>query len=358
MLQQSFAYPLLLFGLAALPLLGLLAVWSGRKRRRGLARFGNLATLEALLAARRRRRWFRGLCLLLGLVGVGMGMAGPQWGRDWDQSAAPGRDVVVALDCSRSMLAEKPSRLQRAQTALLDLSRAIEKRGGHRVGLVVFAGRARLACPLTHDYDHFRDTVQAVDPHTMDPDLEPGPTEASGTRIGLGLFQAVLAHDARFQSARDILLLSDGDDPARDGEYRYGAAEARAQGIAIHTIGIGDPNQAHPIPLEKDVLQHEGREVRTRLEIAPLREIAEMTSGIVEIAGTRTLPLGSLYLDLIAQQPVREESDDALPVFQQRYAWFLAPAFMLLTFTMTLADRPRARRRKERTSPLSNGKKP
>src|SRR5438093_641389 len=149
MLQHTFAHPVLIGLLVLLPVLGALGVWSRRERRRALARLGNVVTLETLLAARRRLRWLRGMCLLLGLASLVLGAAGPQWGRDWEQSAAPGRDLVVVLDCSRSMFAEAPSRLERARAMLLDLGRAVEKRGGHRLALVLFAGRARLACPLT-----------------------------------------------------------------------------------------------------------------------------------------------------------------------------------------------------------------
>ena len=110
---------------------------------------------------------------------------------------------------------------------MLDLAETMKKHGGHRLALVVFAGRAKLACPLTHDYDNFREAVDAVDTEAPDPELEPGPGAASGTRIGAAIHEALLAHDPRpqFHGDRDILLLSDGDDPAHDGEWREGAAE-------------------------------------------------------------------------------------------------------------------------------------
>src|SRR5215472_14308627 len=163
MLRHAFAHPWMLWFLSALPVLLALGVWSERRRRRAVARLGDLAAIETQLAARRGWRRLRGLCLLLGMLALGLGMAGPQWGRDWDQSAAPGRDLVVVLDCSRSMLAEKPSRLERAHAALLDLADTIEKRGGHRLALVLCAGKAKLACPLTHDYDHFRNKLENVE---------------------------------------------------------------------------------------------------------------------------------------------------------------------------------------------------
>src|SRR5262249_31981188 len=154
-----FAQPWLLLTLAGFPLLIGLMLWSSARRRRALLRLGpRIARLDSLP---RPRGWMRlrRLCLGSGLLLLGLGMAGPQWGRDWGQSAALGRDVMVVVDCSRSMLAETPTRLERARTALLDLVQAIQKRGGDRLGLVVFASRPKLHCPLTHDYDHFRSAL-------------------------------------------------------------------------------------------------------------------------------------------------------------------------------------------------------
>ncbi len=328
----------MLWFLAVLPLLVVLGVWSARRRRRAVARLGDPVAVEIQLASRRGWRRVRGLCLLLGLLGLGVGMAGPQWGRDWNQSAALGRDLVVVLDCSRSMLAETPRRLERARDALLDLADAVERRGGHRLALVLFAGKARLACPLTHDYDHFRSQLDNVVTVAQERDLEPGPGEKSGTRLGQALSLAVTCDDPRFANLRDILLLSDGDDPGRDAEWRNGARIAIALGLRIYSVGIGDPNAASIIRLDSGPLRHDGQLVHTRLEEAPLREIAELTGGTYTPARTRTLPLGAIYLDTIDNQEQREDSEDALPVYQQRYAWFLAPALGFLILYTFLGD--------------------
>src|SRR5262249_7526445 len=82
--------------------------------------------------------------------------------------------------------------------------------------------------------------------------------------------------------------------------------------------------------------RHGDDEVRTRLEEAPLREIAEMTHGTYTPAQTRVLHLGTAYFDLMAASALREESEDALPVYQQRYLWFLGPAFGLLTLALVI----------------------
>jgi Ca-activated chloride channel family protein len=338
MFRHAFAHPWMLWLLMAVPLLIALGVWSSRRRRQVLARLGDPAAVDMQLASRRGWRRLSGLCLLLGLLGLGVGMAGPQWGRDWSQSAAPGRDLVVVLDCSRSMLAETPSRLRRARDALIDLADAVERRGGHRLALVLFAGKAKLACPLTHDYDHFRSKLENLEAVAQERDLEPRPGEKSGTRLGQAISLAATCDDPRFIEQRDILLLSDGDDPVADAEYRNGGRIAAAFGIRVHSIGIGDPNKPSVIPLRSGPLKHEGQLVLTRLEEARLREIAEMTGGNYTPARTRILPLGALYLDTIDRLPERPDSDDALPVYQQRYVWFLAPALGFLILFTFLGD--------------------
>src|SRR5438067_12099484 len=107
-MSHWFAQPAALYLLALLPALGALALWAGWRKRLALARLGEPASLQALVHPPGGRRVWRGLCLALGLFALVLGTAGPQWGRDWGQSAAPGRDLVVVLDCSRSLFAETP----------------------------------------------------------------------------------------------------------------------------------------------------------------------------------------------------------------------------------------------------------
>ncbi len=339
------AYPLglALFGL--IPMLGSFVLWSWLRRRQALARFGTMTTLETVLTIRRFPRFVRGLCGILGTLCLLVGIVGPQWGRDWKQPTVPGRDLMVVLDCSRSMLAESPSRFERARTFATELSEAIQARGGHRLGLVVFAGRARLVCPLTHDYAYFRETLADLDPRTFDLELAPGPRDESGTRIGAGLLLAIHSLEERFRGARDVLLLSDGDDPLRDGEWKAGAAEAKTQGIPVLAVGFGDPNTAHTIPMGDSVqLDETGQPVRTRLDEATLREIARLAQGIYVPAATNHRAAGPVYLDAIASLPVRESDEDALPIYQQRYAWFYLASLALLAIAFMVPDRlPRIR---------------
>jgi Ca-activated chloride channel family protein len=349
--RHWFAQPWALALLGLIPVLGVAAVLALRRRRRLLGRWGSRHALEALVSVRRRRRSLRTLGRVMGFSLLGLAIAGPQWGRDCDPATAKGRDVVVLLDLSRSMLAQdvlgrsSPDRLGRARDALLDLVQMIERRGGHRLALVIFAARAQVLCPLTHDYDHFRDTLINLDPADALLDIGPGPNGSpSGTRMGIGLIQAVETHDPRAHGHQDILMISDGDDPARDDEWQQGIAAACQQGIVVHTIGVGDPDLGSPIPVagERQLL-YQGKPVLTRLVEKPLQEIARQTRGTYTAARTQALPLGEIFRERMESSPGRENSDDVLPVYRQHPFWFFAAALTMLAFEMTFSDhRPRA----------------
>ena len=110
------------------------------------------------------------------------------------------------------------------------------------------------------------------------------------------------------------------------------------------SIGIGDPNESSPIMTRTGPLLHDGKEVKSRLEEDPLRLIAKETQGEYLGAHTRSVQLGTIYLEAIAGKPLREASVDALPLYKQRYPWFLLPAFALFAIAMALPDRlPRLR---------------
>lgn len=353
------ARPQALWLLLVFPLLGAAATWAAYRRRRGLLRLGAFVPAEG--ARSRGAGFLQSLCRTAGLVALVLAVAGPQWGRDQSEATAPGRDVIVALDASRSMLARdmpgrsSPSRLGWARDALKDLADRLQERGGHRIGLVVFAGRARLVCPLTEDYDHFREALAATD--ADDPAVAPEPADGgpvSGTRIGEGLRLAADLHTPDADGRQDLLLVSDGDDPVADGEWRTGAAEARRRGMRVDVVGVGDPADASPVPLGDGVLRGpDGTRVLTRLEEKPLREIAASTGGIYVPAGRKDVALGRLYRETLQARATRDR-DEHVPVYRPQDVWFFAGALVFLTGDMLVGGRPRRQRRhaEEASEPL------
>ena len=290
------------------------------------------AVLAQITGPRPAGRWAVGLGWLL----LAVGLAGPGWGTG-EGGVAVGRDVVIVLDLSRSMLAadtaDPATRWQTGVAAARDLVAATRDRGGHRVGVVVFAARPYVLVPLTTDADHVDAALADLDgefpPPAVRPGTDPGP--ASGTRIGSALAAAVAAHDPRFPNARDVVLITDGDDPAGDREWAAGVSAARAAGVPVHVVGIGDPDRDSPIVIDGEPLAFPGpggvpAPVRTRMRDAFLRELAVEARGEYLPAGRTVPPLGEFWRARIEPLTARQLTDDAVPQPRDRSAWFYAAA--------------------------------
>ena len=205
----------LLFGLLLLPLLALL-LWNGaRTRRQALDRFGDSELVRRLAASvHRRNRTLRTL-FFLGSVGLLLtALARPQFGTRVETVRREGKDVVVALDLSRSMLAEDiaPNRLQRAKLEILRLLGRLE---GDRVGLVAFAGQAFVQSPLTTDYAATQLFLNA-----MDVDLVP----VQGTNLGEAMNVGLDLFDEEVREFRVLLIVTDGGGPRGRGRRSQSGA--------------------------------------------------------------------------------------------------------------------------------------
>ena len=135
-------------------LAGAVPVWLGAQASGPGSVSGPYPGTTAAAGYSRQRQWLKAFCLI-GAVGfLALALMQPQWGVHWENVPSQGRHVMLLLDVSRSMLAEdvKPNRLERAKAAIRELVQVMQKEGGHRLGLVVFASRAALHCPLTLDY--------------------------------------------------------------------------------------------------------------------------------------------------------------------------------------------------------------
>jgi Ca-activated chloride channel family protein len=337
--STHFARPALLAVLLIVPLLAILGWRAEVWRRRALSQLGSSRQVRELEMRRQRNRFWSRLALQLGLALLILAAAGPQWGRDWEASTAPGRDLILVIDVSGSMTAEQPSRLDLVRRAVADLLASIRQRGGHRIGIVLFAGRPQIVCPLTQDYDHVENVMDQLDELRLDPDLGPGPRGPSGTRIAAGVQEAMLARDEHSAGVCDVLLFSDGDDPASDGEWEYAVPVAKGEGIPISVVGVGDPVQDSTIPTpDGPQRDRSGRIITTRLEEDKLRKIAQETGGQYIPARRTTVPLGTIYRESIATLPRRDQSVDALPTQKAQYRTFLMPALFLLVVGLTRRD--------------------
>lgn len=326
-----FARPPLLW-LSLLPVaLAVVGVYAARRKRAQLAAFGRPAAVAGLLT--RRLTTGRLAAFLLGLAWTALllGVAGPRWGKSAGGGVAVGRDVMVVIDFSRSMwatdLRTPDARWQAAVAGVKDLIATARTRGGHRVGVVVFAARPVVWVPPTTDYDHLDAKLDDLDAARPPNDVRPlDDAVKSGTRIGAALKLAVDAHDPRFAGAQDIVLLTDGDDPEPDREWAAGVTAARAAGVPVHVVGVGDPADEFPL-----VIKARGDDlVLTRLHEEVTTAIATEGRGEYLPARTGAVLLGEFFRAKIESAPPRLIDDDPTTRLADRSGWFFAAAAALL----------------------------
>ncbi|MEK9135721.1 MAG: VWA domain-containing protein, partial [Bacteroidota bacterium] len=158
-----FAHPEYIYLLVIIPAL-IVAYWLvARARKKALQRFSDEMILERLAAsASRRKRLLKFTVLLGALTLVIVGLANPQIGTRLQEVKQEGVDIFVALDVSLSMKAEdiKPNRMEKAK---LEIRNLIDRLGGDRIGLIVFAGEAYTQFPLTTDYSAANLFLDVVD---------------------------------------------------------------------------------------------------------------------------------------------------------------------------------------------------
>jgi Ca-activated chloride channel family protein len=239
-----------------------------------------------------------------------------------------GVDVVIALDVSKSMLAEdlKPSRLDRAKQLV---TRLIEKMENDRIGLVLFAGRAYVQMPLTSDHSAARMYIQNATPDAV---------PSQGTVIGEALRVSSTAFNSKERKYKSIILISDGED--HDPQAAQMTKSLADNGVMINTVGIGSP-EGVPIvdhatnELRKDA---QGNAIITKLNEPALQQLATDTRGIyIRLNDTNdAVAKITSQLDTIEQNAL---ADNAFIDYQSYFQWFLAAALVLLLIEFFLPER-------------------
>ncbi len=325
----SFARPALLNALWLLPLVVALFWWAEQRRR---ALIGRIVApkLRALLAGNTSpgRRLFRGACVLLALGLLVVTLAGPRLGYDTLEVPHRGRDVIIAMDVSRSMLAPDvaPSRLQRAKLLAEDL---IGELGSDRVGLVAFAGSAFLQAPLTLDHGA---VLAALD------ELDTTVIPKGGTNIAAAIRMAEEAFGKAEGFSRALIIISDGEELDADGIAA--ARSAGEAGIRIFTVGVGSAEGSEiPIGGGEFVRDASGKVVQSRLDETRMAEIAEAAGGFyVPLDENAARRLSVDGIGKLSESDITTNSSRR-PI--ERYQWPLGVAIGLLFLQALVGERRR-----------------
>jgi Ca-activated chloride channel family protein len=332
---MNFANPNMLWLLLAIPP-GLLAFfwWAGRTRQRLLTQFIQARLLPALtVGISATRQKISVGCLVLAVVCLILALARPQWGFDWQEMKQRGLDIVVAIDTSKSMLAEDiaPNRLARAKLAALEL---MQRARSDRLGLVAFAGSAFLQCPLTIDDSAFRQSVEALNVNII---------PQGGTAIAEAIETALTAFKEG-DNYKVLVLLTDGED--HDSGALEAAEKAAKAGMRIFTIGIG--KEEGELVRIKDargtsdyIRDEQGNVVKSHLNEPLLRQIAGATEGGFYLPLRGATAIDTLYDQGLAKLPKSQHQEKFVRRYHERYPWPLAVAIVLLLVEMLFPERKR-----------------
>lgn len=323
---MSWGHPSLLALLAAVAALALLRWWWAARRRRALAGTGaGVAHLTASVGVRRER--LRQGLLWAGLAAGALALAAPRWGAAEQRRSASGADVLVVLDCSRSMLAADlyPTRMDAARRKALDLLRLSPET---RLALMPFAAVPVLRCPLTGDHQALAEMLA-----DCSPELFPVEAGYQGTAIGVAVSEGLGVLGRQVERGQAILVMSDGSDD--DGEAVKKAAEAaKAAGVPVYGLFLGDTERTVTLAID-------GRDEVMKADRATLDQLATATGAISVNATTTDEDVQALVAHLVANVAQRPWEERQRVVASERYQWLLLPAILLLAAGALLPTRRR-----------------
>ena len=336
---MSFAWPHA-FWLLALPVA--LLWWELTHRRRAAAtsrpkilraeagpRSLVLSPRQPTVSAATQPRIWLGVGLALSIAAL----ARPQWGRLEEPVFDQSREILLAIDLSRSMLTPdvKPSRLDRAKLLIQSL---LEKLAGERVGLVVFSGTAFLQSPLSADYEILREFLPALNPEFL---------PEGGTNYGALIETSLQAFGTSSAADRFLVILSDGE--ATDEEWKNRVEELKKKNIRVLGLGVGTTAGGMiPDSNGQFVKDERGAVVLSKLESATLQQLARDTGGVYRDASA-WVDLAALVNETIETGRKGQFVEKNTIRLVERFQWPLALGLwcLIVSFCFEFPVRPRPR---------------
>lgn len=315
--------------LAAIPLLLILYFFVLNWKKKTIKKIGDANLVREMIRNHSPQKFaLKFVLILVAFVAGVFALANLRSPKGMEQVNRNGIDVMIALDVSKSMLAQdvKPNRLERAKQAL---GKLIDKLNNDRVGIVVFAGRAYLQMPLTGDHGAAKMYLGSASTDIV-------PTQ--GTVISDALKMCYASFNTKEKKYKAVILISDGEDHD-EGALKI-ARQMTEDGIVINTVGIGSPQGSTIIDEltnqeKKDV---NGNTVITRLNEEELRSIAEKGNGSYQLFTNADELVTKLDAQL-ASMDQRTVTENSLVNYKYFFPYFLMLALFLMVIEMFISER-------------------
>ncbi len=266
------------------------------------------------------RRLSPAILLTLAIALAIVALARPRWGEDTQVSFSQTREVMIALDLSRSMWAEdvEPSRIELARKTTEDLLNGLK---GESVGLIVFAGTAFVQVPLSPDYQIIREFMPSLDPDYM---------PQGGSDYQKMLEAALEGFGESNDRDRYLIVLSDGESSTPNWQNRL--AELTKRDIHVVGLGIGTDKGGFINDQKGGYLADKnGDAVLSRLQPATLQTLANRTNGKYVNASALKTPddVRALIKETVETGRQGRVNNESTNTQIERFQWFLVPAVLL-----------------------------
>jgi Ca-activated chloride channel family protein len=328
-----FANNELLYLLVLVPGLIILYLFLVFRQRSSMREFTDPEFFDVLMPLRSPgRRTLKFVLFLLVVTSLILALARPQFGSRLEEVKREGIEMIIALDVSRSMLAEdiEPSRLERAKQAIASL---VNRMQDDKIGMIVFAGDAYSQLPITTDYISAKIFLDNINTDIV---------SKQGTSIGSAIDLGARSFTQDAEASKVIVVISDGEN--HEGDALEATKRAAEKGIKVYTIGMGTVKGA-AIPLSRrgglqaGVLKdREGKVVISRMDPKMLSEIASVGGGKYYQASTSNVGLHQLYNDLNKLNKSEIETK-VYSEYDDQFHYFVALAFLFLILDMLILER-------------------
>lgn len=322
-----------LYLLFLLPFLAGLYIYMVQRRKRAFKKFADKSLWSTLapMYAPGRKNFKLGL-FLLAITSLIIALARPQFGSRLEEVKREGIEMIIALDVSKSMLAEdiKPNRLTRAKQSITSL---VNRMQDDKIGMIVFAGDAYTQLPITTDYVSAKLFLDNISTNIV---------SKQGTAIASAIELGAKSFSPDTQADKVMVIISDGENHEGDAlEAAKGAAE---KGIKIYTIGMGSQDGS-PIPVrgsdgsrEGFLKDRSGEIVMSKMNPKMLNEIAAAGNGKFYVASTGSVGLNRLYGELNKLQKSEIETTK-YSEYDDQFHYFAAFSVFMLLIYISIVER-------------------
>ena len=321
--HKEYLYLLLLL----IPVL-LLFILFQRWRKKSIAKFGLASLVYQLIPDfSNGKHVIKFVLLSLAFAFLVLGLANPQLGTKQEKVKRQGIDVVIALDVSKSMLAEdvQPNRLARAKNFI---SNFVDQLKNDRLALIVFAGRAYLQMPLSVDYSAAKLYLKTISTESV-------PTQ--GTSISEAVDLANESFAQGDNKSKALIIISDGEDHEAGVDE---ALEAAAKnGVKVFTLAVGT-DKGSPIPLPNGDYKRDasGNIVLTKVNYEAMKEYAEKGNGKSYILGSGKDEVTAILKEL-GRVGTKDIEDVVFTDYDDKFQYCLMMAALLLIIEFMISER-------------------